>query len=152
MFKSYLLSIVTVALISCIINLMVNSSNTLKKHISFITGLILLLVIVSPIINILKNPIPPIDLTTRIPMDNDFNMYQYYRHDTMKETVQEQLRRYIVDTYEMAATVNAKVSEDGNFIEGVTVHTNANALEIRKYISQNYNIPIEKVIITGTEP
>jgi len=54
--KFYILTIITVSVISGIISAMLaNGENSLKKHINFITGLICAIALLSPVVTIAKN-------------------------------------------------------------------------------------------------
>lgn len=54
--KNYILTIITISIISGIVSSLLSSSkNGLKKHINLITGLILVLIVVTPITTIAKN-------------------------------------------------------------------------------------------------
>ncbi len=146
--KQYLLSIVSVALISSVMNLLISQTNPLKKQLSFITSLVMLLVIVSPVIDIINKPLPSLHFSDTHLADDDLTAYENYKKTNICENLQESIRRYIVDTYGVAASVAVTLSQDGNSIDSITVRTHANALEIKKYISQNYNIDTDSVYIT----
>ncbi len=54
--KAYIITIITIAVISGIISSMLpNSDSSMKKHINFITGLICAIALLSPIVAIAKN-------------------------------------------------------------------------------------------------
>ena len=53
--RSYVISIITVSVISGLLSAMLPNNNGVKKHLNFITGLICTFILLSPVVSIAKN-------------------------------------------------------------------------------------------------
>lgn len=142
--KNYILTIIIAILFSSFVETLMPSSN-MKKHISLISGIIMILVIIKPIIKL------PEYMLSELSFRLEYNADNY--SEALKEKLNASQEKIIIDDFETALVCRIQkdlkmhfgkkyeivISTNAQMVEGIILHGEKND-DIIAYIKSTYGI------------